>query len=302
MIEGITLDQLRVFIAAAEERSFSAAGRRLNRAQSVISLSIANLEAQLEVSLFQREGRYPILTPAGEILLHDARVVAANLAGLKARARGMASGVEPELAVAIDVMFPMSVLTCAAARFGQEFPMTPLRLYVEALGGVAQAVLEGQCSLGVVGSLPIAAPSLVFERLLGVEIVFVAAPQHPLAQISGEITECDLSRHVQMVLTDRTELSKGQEFSVFSTRNWRLADLGAKHEFLRAGLGWGGMPLELVQRDLDEGRLVELSLLDHPARIPMVMSATYRASAPPGPAGRWFIQQLQRIAEVTEPA
>lgn len=146
MLEGITLDQLRVFIAAAEERSFSAAGRKLNRAQSVISQSLANLESQLELPLFTREGRYPVLTEAGAILLADAKAVTSALAGLKARARGMAKGVEPELAVAIDVMFPMSALTCVAARFGQEFPLTPLRIYVEALGGVAQAVIDGQCS------------------------------------------------------------------------------------------------------------------------------------------------------------
>jgi DNA-binding transcriptional LysR family regulator len=180
--------------------------------------------------------------------------------------------------------------------------MTPLRLYVEALGGVAQAVLERQCSLGVIGSLPLATPSLVSERLLGVEMVFVAAPKHPLAHIRTGIAECDLNQHVQLVLTDRTTLSKGQEFSVFSARNWRLADLGAKHEFLRAGLGWGGMPLEMVQRDLAEGALVELSLLDRPARVPMVMSATYRADAPPGPAGRWFIERLRMLAGERPPA
>jgi len=297
MLDGITLDQLRIFIAAAEERSFSAAGRRLNRAQSAVSQSLANLEAQLGLTLFTREGRYPALTEAGEILLNDARAVTGTLGALKARAHGMAEGVEPELAVAVAVMFPMSLLTQAAAAFGTKFPLTPLRLYVEALGGVAQAVLEQQCSLGVIGSLPLFAPSLVSERLLGVELVFVAAPSHPLAQIRTDITQCDLAQHVQLVLTDRTTLSRGQEFRVLSTRNWRLADLGAKHSFLLAGLGWGGMPLEMVQRDLAEGALVELQLLDIPGREYMVMSAAYRGNAPPGPAGRWFIEQLKRSAE-----
>lgn len=154
----------------------------------------------------------------------------------------------------------------------------------------------------MVGSLPLATPSLVSERLLSVEMVFVAAPTHPLGKLRNRITECDLSQQVQLVLTDRTSLSKGQEFSVFSPRTWRLADLGAKHEFLRKGLGWGGMPLELVQRDLDEGKLVELTLLDRPVRSNMVMSATYRADAPPGPAGRWFIEQLQKLAGDKPPA
>ena len=90
---------------------------------------------------------------------------------------------------------------------------------------------------------------------------------------------------MQLVLTDRTDLSKGREFSVMSPRSWRLADMGAKHAFLLAGLGWGGMPLEMVARDLREGALVELKLLDAPPRVQMAMSAAYRADAPPGRPG-----------------
>ncbi len=297
MLDGVSFDQLRCFITAAEEGSFSAAGRRLHRAQSVISQTIANLEAQIGVVLFERAGRYPVLTDAGRLLLADARTVAYTLNALKARAKGMASGVEPELSVAIDVMFPMSVLTRAAASFGEHFSGTPLRLYVEALGGVAKAVLDSQCRLGVMGTLPVSAPDLVTERLLGVEIVFVAASAHPLAQLAGPVAECELAKHIQLVLTDRTELSKGREFRVMSPRNWRLADLGAKHAFLLAGLGWGGMPLAMVARDLAEGSLREIKVQDAPGgREIMPMSATYRADSPPGPAGRWFVEQLKLFA------
>jgi hypothetical protein len=42
-------------------------------------------------------------------------------------------------------------------------------------------------------------------------------------------------------------LTAGREFGVFSPRTWRLADLGAKHAFLLAGLGWGGMPWDRVE-------------------------------------------------------
>jgi DNA-binding transcriptional LysR family regulator len=297
MLDGVTLDQLRMFIAVVETQSFSAAGRRLGRAQSVVSQAVANLEAQLGVALFSREGRYPALTEAGTLLLADAQAVTGSLAALKARARGMAAGVEPELSVAVDVMFPMSVLTRAAAGFGAAFPATPLRLYVEALGGVAQAVLEGQCQLGIIGTLPLSTPTLAAERLLGVEIVFVAAPSHSLGQITEPIPQAELAKHVQLVLTDRTELSKGREFRVLSPRTWRLADLGAKHAFLLAGLGWGGMPLEMVARDLAEGSLRELNLQDTAGREPMTMSATYRMDQPPGPAGRWFVEELKRFAE-----
>src|SRR2546425_7586018 len=106
MLDAVTLDQLRTFIAAVDEGSFSAAGRKLRRAQSVVSQTLANLEAQLGVKLFDRAARYPQLTDEGRSLLVDARAVADSIDGLKARARAMHEGLEPELAVAIDVMYP----------------------------------------------------------------------------------------------------------------------------------------------------------------------------------------------------
>jgi DNA-binding transcriptional LysR family regulator len=295
MLDGVSLDQLRSFLAAAEAGSFSAAARRLGRAQSVVSQTIANLEGQLGIRLFERAGRYPVLTEAGRILVGDARAVAAGIDQMKARAKGMAQGLEPELSVVIDVMFPMANLTCAAAAFGEAFPTIPLRLYVEALGGVAKAVLERHCSLGVMGSLTLTVPELALERLLAVRMVIVAAPSHPLALVPGPLALCELAQHVQLVLTDRTDLSKGQEFAVFSPRTWRLADLGAKHAFLRAGLGWGGMPYRMVERDLAEGTLVEIAIQDAaPEGYQMPMSATYRVDSPPGPAGRWLIERLRQ--------
>jgi len=297
MLEDLSVEQLKIFIAAAELGNFSAAGRRLGRAQSVVSQAVAGLEGRLRIKLFEREGRYPHLTAAGKVLLADARAVVAGVEALKARARGMAGGLEAELAVAIDVMFPMGVLTCAAARFGQAFPATPLRLFVEALGGVAQTVLDKRAMLGVMGSLVVEMPALRRERLLGVRMVFVAAPSHPLGAMEGVIPAAALQAHVQLVLTDRSELSAGREFAVVSPRNWRLADLGAKHAFLLGGLGWGGMPYALVARDLAEGRLKALTLQDVPREGEvMPMYATYRAEAPPGPAGRWFLEQLKESA------
>src|SRR5947207_11477099 len=129
MLDGLTLDQLRTFIAAADEGSFSAAGRKLHRAQSVVSQTLLNLEAQIGVKLFDRSARYPRLTDEGRSLLADARSVAENIDGFKARARAMREGLEPELAAVIDVMYPMEGLTRAATRSRQTYPHTPLRIY-----------------------------------------------------------------------------------------------------------------------------------------------------------------------------
>lgn len=294
MLDAVTLDQLRTFVAAAEQGSFSAAGRKIRRAQSVVSHTLANLELQLGVMLFDRSNRYPKLTAAGESLLRDAKAVIDSMDLLKARAYSLAEGLEPELSVAVDVMFPMETLTSAVGYCKTHFEHTPLRLYVEALGGVTQQVVDGTCRLGIIGSLPLVPDELTVEPLSNIQFVTVVSPEHPLALLPVDITEEELSRHVQLILTDRTALSSGRNFGVMSPLTWRLADLGAKHAFLKAGFGWGHMPKHIVEKDLADGLLVSLTLQNMPAAaMYLTTKIVYRKDAPPGPAGRAFISQLK---------
>jgi DNA-binding transcriptional LysR family regulator len=297
MLDGVSLDQLRAFIAAVDEGSFSAGARKLHRAQSAVSELVSNLEAQLGVVLFDRSERYPKLTPAGVQLIADARSVVTNVDLLKARAKGISRGLESELSAVVDVLFPIEAIAESATEFRDRFPRTPLRLYVEALGGAYQPVLDGRCSLGVVGSLPIAPDSMTLERLQGLPMIMVAASEHPLARFIGVIPKAELAKHVQLVLTDRSELTAGREFGVMSPLTWRLGDLFAKHAFLLKGLGWGGMPLHAVKQDLLEGRLVKLSIEDLAEEsLILPMSAVYLTAKPPGPAGRWLIERLKRCS------
>jgi DNA-binding transcriptional LysR family regulator len=297
VLDGVSLDQLRAFIAAVDEGSFSAGARRLRRAQSAVSELVSNLEAQLSVILFDRSERYPKLTPAGVQLVADARSVVANVDLLKARAKGISHGLEPELSAVVDVLFPIEAIAESAKDFRDRFPRTPLRLYVEALGGAYQPMLDGRCSLGVVGSLPIAPDSMTLERLQGLQMIMVAAREHPLALFSGVIPKTELAKHVQLVLTDRSELTAGREFGVMSPATWRLGDLFAKHAFLLKGLGWGGMPLHAVKQDLLAGRLVKLAIEDLAEEsLILPMSAAYLTAKPPGPAGRWLIERLKQCS------
>lgn len=296
MLDAVSLDQLRAFIAAVDEGSFSAAGRKLYRAQSAVSGWIGGLEAQLDVVLFDRTARFPKLTPAGVLLLADARNVAAGVDAMKARAKLMAGGLEAELSVVVDVFFPVETVAAAVKAFAKRFPLTPLRLFVEGLGAAYQPVLDERCSLGILAPLPVEFPSLVSERVDEVPMFFVAAPSHPLGRLHGRIPKRELTRHVQLVLTDRSDLMAGKDYGVLSPSTWRLADLSTKYAFLRDGLGWGSMPRHMVDTDVAEGRLVHL---DAQRDFTLKMSAVYRASAPPGPAGRWFIDQLKSLSSCT---
>ena len=299
MLDGVSLDQLRTFVAAVDEGSFSAAARKLNRVQSAVSGWVSSLEAQVGVVLFDRSGRFPKLTPEGVLLLADARNIVSSVDKLKARAKLMAAGLEAELSVVVDVFFPTAVIAQAAKAFASRFPLTPLRLFVEGLGAGYEPVLDGRCSLGILAALPVVFPLLVSERLRAIPLVTVAAASHPLAAFrQGRVPRGELARHVQLVLTDRSDLMTGRDLGVVSPSTWRLADLSTKHAFLADGVGWGGMPLHMVERDIDAGKLVVLDIDEMPRTgFMLMMSAVHQAASPPGPAGRWLVDYLHDWAK-----
>ncbi len=287
-----TLDQLQVFLAVAEAGSFTAAARKLGRAPSVVSYQIANLEAQLGLALFERAvSRRPQLTEAGRAILSDALAIAGGLDGLLATAQGLSSGLEAEVGLAVDVMLPTESLAPLLTAFQAEFPTVALRLQIEALGAVAQLVLDGTATIGVSGPLSDPPAGLESRYLGAVRLIPVAAPSHPLAQAGDTVSLGEAKRHVQLVLTDRSQLTQGQDFGVIGVRNWRIADLGVKHTLIRAGVGWGSLPEEMVREDLASGRLVALPLdpwTDNPYRLQILQ----RSDAPPGPAGQWIVERL----------
>ncbi|MBN3854535.1 MULTISPECIES: LysR family transcriptional regulator [unclassified Paraburkholderia] len=287
-----SLEQLRALIAVAETGSFSAAARQLDRAQSVVSYTIANLEALLGVALFERGKRKPELTAAGRAILADARRLDLLMGQLNAKAAGLQRGLEGEVSVAVDVMFPSQRLVEALQAFALAFPTVALNLTMEALGGVLKLVLDGDCAIGISGPNQ-NWPHVIEAQSIGtVELVLVAAPCHPLAQVPQPVRISDAREHTQLVLTDRSRLTYGQTFGVYSNRAWKLGDLGAKHRLLLAGLGWGSMPRHLVEADLEAGRLARIVLADR-GSVNYNVSLIHRTDAATGPACQWLCHFLR---------
>ena len=286
-----TFDQLRIFLAVVDTGSFAAAGRRLNRAVSVISYGIANLETQLGLVLFEREGtRKPKLTVAGRAVLAETRAVSQGIDGLRAKVKGMLDGLEAEVDLAVDVMVPAERLGRVLRAFAEEFPTVSLKLHVEALGAITAMVLDRKAVIGLSGPLAAGVEGVECVAAGSVLMVPVAAPDHPLGRMP-RIPPGAGRDYVQLVLSDRSRFTEGRDFAVMSPRTWRLADLGSKHALLREGIGWGNMPLPLIEADLVAGTLVRLRMPDHPGGT-YRFSGVWRRDAPPGPAASWLLDQL----------
>ena len=296
MLDSLTLDQIRLFLAVADTGSFSKAAKQLNRAQSAVTYGIQKLEAQFGIPLFDRTTYRPALTEAGRALLPRARRIAEETNAFRDTARSLASGLEAELTIVLDSMFPMPAVVKALRAFTAKFPTVPPRIYVQSLGAAAELVLDGTCAIGLLGLVFSDAPLLKRFPLLTIDLVPVAAPDHPLAALEGPIDTHILHEHVQLVLTDRSSLTAGRDYGVLSGRAWRLADLGAKHSMLLAGLGWGNMPFHLVQNDIAQGRLKVIQPIEFDSRVAQfVMCGAYLADHRLGPAGQWMIEHLSAV-------
>lgn len=247
-----------MLVTIAEEGSFSAAARKLQRVQSAVSQAVRTLEISLGVTLFDRSGKYPVLTPEGAALVADAKQLLRQADTLKAKAKSMSQGVEPELALAVDPLFPNDVLMEALRKVQEEFPTLPIRLVTGGLGAPERHLRDGSVGLAIYSLETTGAEDVEAHFLLEVEMVPVAANGHPLACLEGPIRRDALESHIQLVLSDAG--SGTWMRGVVSHKVWRFADLRVRLEFLLEGFGWCNMPRHVVADHLAQGRLVALDL------------------------------------------
>jgi DNA-binding transcriptional LysR family regulator len=306
MLDALTLDQMRTFVAVAEAGSFRAAAGRLSRVQSAVSQAIANLEVQLGVTVFDRSNRRPTLTPEGQALLADARAILLKVDTMRARARGLGEGLELRLAIALDPQLPLGLAAAALKDLHDTYPSVSVWMWTAPLGAAIVALREGRCALAVTAAdLP--DPRIELESLSFVPRAAVAAATHPLAARSrggAPLTAAELADHFQIVVPDPSALTEGRDFGVLSPGTWRVSDNATKHALILAGVGWGSLPLWLVEHDLAEGRLIRIAAAEFGQQGETFVRAylAHRTDQPLGPAARTFRQALlQRADESTTP-
>ena len=301
-MQGPSTDQISVFLAVVDQGSFIAAAKSLRRAQSAITYAVKRLEEQLGLTLFDRTEYRAVLTEAGRALVPNARRIADGVAAMRAQAISLAEGHEADISIVVDSIYPMQRVHEALRLFSQAFPAIPTQLHVESYARAMTLLVEDVCSIGLVNEASCATAPIPLEVLPAgtVELVPVVAPTHPLAAVQGAIAVEAMHDHVRLVLGEGGSAAMSRPTGVFYGSLWFVNDIAAKRELLLTGVGWGIMPLHLVQSDLDAGRLsrIEPEKIDYPAsRKPgephlNPMFCVYRSGRVPGPATRWLLDHL----------
>ncbi|NJB69108.1 DNA-binding transcriptional LysR family regulator [Desulfobaculum xiamenense] len=281
------LEQLRAFVTAAEEGSFSAAARRLGRAQSAVSTAIMNLEIDLGVELFDRSGKLPVLTTTGTALLSDARHILDRGRDMVERARSLSSGIEHRVILATDEMAPPPFLNRVLGDFSRQYPRVELECLFAALGDVAELVASGRADMGLMTPLAPGAPRGLNYRLLhNLEFSAVVAPDHPLAALSL-VSADDLAEHREIIPTSRGGERLGEE-EVIGRTCWLAENYFIIRSIVEAGVGWAFLPTPLTRESLAARRLVELHLDFKGADIKAPLFLIWPRGRALGPAADWL--------------
>ena len=294
----ISLDLLHILDTIDRHGSFSAAAVALHRVPSALSHAVAKLEDELDIPLFVREGRKATLNEAGRALLEDGRHLLRAANELERRVQRIAKGWETELRIAIDTIIPVERLYPLLERFYTIGCGTQIRLDHEVLGGTWDALATGHADLviGAAGDMP-ARSGIATRRLCDHDqFVFAVAPQHPLAGWQGPIPASELLRHRAIVVADTSQELLARSIGVIEGQDsLRVPDIRAKAGAQAAGLGIGHLPRWVAAPEIATGRLVEKTLAEPRAAMPLHLAWRSRQ---PGKALAWFLAELEKPEEI----
>jgi DNA-binding transcriptional LysR family regulator len=297
----LTPEALAMMDSIARSGSFAAAAREMGKVPSALTYSVRQLEEALDVLLFDRRSRQAELTAAGQELLVEGRRLLQEMDAVANRVRRVATGWESELTIAIDDAVARRALFDLMESFYQlspgdgapSGPPTRLKLRVEVLSGTWEALLSGQADLAI-GTSAQPPGSSVFCELLGdMEMVFCVAPHHALARQEGVLSAADIAQHRIIAVADSARSLAPMTVGVMPGQEvLTVPSMATKLEALMRGLGCGSLPVSMVRRHIEAGRLVAPPTYQEKRLFPMHY-AWRNTGQPPGKALAWWLEQLQ---------
>ena len=289
----LTPELLEMVSLIARSGSFAAASRALGKVPSAVTYSIRQLEEQLDVLLFDRSSRQARLTPAGAELVQEGDRLLAELETVAQRIKRVATGWEPLLNIAVDSIIDEGTVLDLIGEFLALKPPTRIRLERETLSGTWEALVSSRADLAIGVADQPAPPAGIQSAALGeVPFLFVVAPDHPLAGITGAITDELLMPYRMIALADSAQQMTPMTIGLLPGQDvLTVPSMALKIEAQIRGLGCGYLPEPLIRSELKTGRLVEK--LRMPQRRAALLSYAWRVSGrEPGPAQRWWLERL----------
>ncbi|WNZ56430.1 LysR family transcriptional regulator [Microbulbifer sp. EKSA008] len=287
---NLNMDQLHIFVRSCEVGSFSAVAREVGRAQSSVSSLIQNLELDLGLTLFNREGKYPQPTAAALALLPLARQSLGQLQRFQQAAISFQRGEEPQLNILFEELVMPDRLNDMLVTFSERFPHTELQLGSVTGEEAVQQVTLGEADFAFVTSRDSYPSSLDTSNLGQQRVLSLACPEHPLAQ-KKQSSLNEAAQHRQITTAPESQRYRWQ----LSAQTWRSDSLLQALDLACKGVGWVNAPYELARPFLKSGRLVELNLTGSLNTWSLGVDLLWSKQTPQGLAAQWFAREARRL-------
>jgi len=289
----VDTQNLRAFISVSETGSFSEAAQKLHLTQPAVSKRIAQLEEQLDTSLFDRIGRSVNLTEAGRALLPHAQAVELELQAAERSVRDLDGEVAGQLRLATSHHIGLHRLPPVLSHFSQHFPTVHIDIDFMDSEQAYDLTLRGEVELSIVTLAPTEQPHLLTRTIWEDPLDFMVQAGHPLTK-PRRLALQTLSEHPAILPGLNTYTGQIVK-SLFDQRELPLSvSLATNYlETIRMmasiGLGWTVLPRTM----LDES-LVALPLRD--GRLTRELGVVYHESRSLSRAAKAFIDVLEMMA------
>jgi DNA-binding transcriptional LysR family regulator len=252
----ISLEQWRSLLAVVDAGGYAQAAEVLHKSQSAVTYAVQKMETLLGVKVFEVVGRKAHLTPTGEVLYRRAKALLEEAGALEGAAGRLAAGWEPELRLAVEIIFPTWLLLRCFARFAEERPQTRIELYETVLSGTEEVLLQRKVDLAICSQVP---PGFAGDPLMRLRFIAAAHPQHPLHQLGRELTLQDLRKHRHLMIRDTGSQRRSGSW-LGAEQSWTVSHKATSIHAACMGLGFAWFPEETVLGELEGGVLKALPL------------------------------------------
>jgi DNA-binding transcriptional LysR family regulator len=285
----ITLDQWSALAAVIEAGGYAKAAERLHKSQSSVTYAVQQVESQLGIKAFRIEGRKAVLTPTGELLYRRARYLLDEASALERASKRMSAGWEPQIRLAVEIIFPSWLLLRCLDKLGAESPHTRIELIETVLGHHTDALSTGQADLAIFASVP---PGFLGDSLMRLRFLLVASPEHPLHKLARKLTPRDLRQHRHLVVRESSP-ERANPTMMEATQRWTVSHVATAIEAARLGYGFVLLPEDLIRNELAQGTLKPLPVRGTERFAELYLIFADREHAGPG---------TQRLAEIIREA
>jgi len=294
-----TLEQLRAFIAAVETGSFSAASRKLGKAQSSVSELVSALEITWNVTLFNRSGGSTKPTEAALALLLEAEFIVRECHTLNAKADSLSDGAEATVRLGYDKStIPKSLLNTILNEFAEKFPYVQLELLRAASEDIMHLVRDGRIDIGMIFWLEHSPEGVEFQSAGHVSLIRISGNGHPLSQ-QALVKRRDLHLHRKIYRTSQSS-SQTTEHKDITTNVWYTDSYSTLVDLVKENLGWAFIPKHLVEQDLNDGSIIELLCEDQNINFIDNVDCIWTKTRQLGSAGNWLKQQLSNWPNIEQ--